>query len=215
MLLAQAVAMLTTKVSPFGRRQGVSTVLPDEASSNTSRSVEVVISLCESLKRKTSPANVLDWKPEMYTTFLGELNVVGWSYHIYDHETCSSAKRHEQIKAAVGPQSYSLLPNKGRECGSFFRYIIDNYNELADTTLFLHGDGLSHPAQSPAMPASRFGDQGAPGVRAPPPASNAAAVGLVLAIGVASHQHTSHHLLLLLTHLLSVAPGSVNWSGSA
>lgn len=117
MLIQAAVAaLLSFQLSPFGRKQGLPSLLPDDANRQMGRSnsVEVVISLCESLRRKTNPTNGLDWKPEIYTTFLSELRTLGWSYHFYDHENCSSAKRHAEIKTALGSQHYTLLPNKGK-----------------------------------------------------------------------------------------------------
>ena len=140
-----AVGMLLVQVvrgfhATFGRRQGVASVLQD-----ASKSVEVVVSLCESLRRKTSPKVRTDWKPEIYTLFVDELKSIGWSYHVYDHEGCSSKERHAEIRNAFGGH-YSLLPNKGRECGSFFWHMSERHGSLADTTIFLHGDAYSHLA---------------------------------------------------------------------
>jgi hypothetical protein len=40
--------------------------------------------------------------------------------------------------------SYRALPNKGREAGMMMRHIIDHYDDLAEWTVFVQGDGRSH-----------------------------------------------------------------------
>jgi hypothetical protein len=125
----------------------------ERGAASTNRTVTVVVSLCESLKMKTSPRWPKDWNQEHFHSFFADLKymnkLAGWSFHIYDHERCSSVTRSEMIKRQVMEASggtYTMMPNEGRECGAYLKFIVDHFNALPDTTIFVHGDAMSHLA---------------------------------------------------------------------
>jgi Protein of unknown function (DUF3431) len=63
---------------------------------------------------------------------------ISWAECIQSNRTIYAKDPEERL-------GFRILPNLGREGGTYLFHIVENYDRLADRTLFLQGDPFAHP----------------------------------------------------------------------